>query len=78
LYLRGCAPATVRHNKATRFIAVKETGCIAVVLRLSPDEFSAAEEAARQNEESVPQYIRDALGLRLYKEKREVYREDQM
>ena len=64
-------PATnVRCNKATGFIAV--------LLRLSVDEFSAVEEAAKQNRESVQQYIRDALGLRLYKEKREAYREEQM
>jgi hypothetical protein len=56
----------------------KGTGFIAVLLRLSLDEFSAVEEAAKQNGESVQQYIRDALGLRLYKEKREAYREEQM
>ena len=56
----------------------KATGFIAVLLRLSVDEFSAVEEAATHNGESVQQYIRDALGLRLYREKREVYREDQM
>jgi predicted DNA binding CopG/RHH family protein len=47
------------------------TGSMAVLLRLSLDEFNAVEEAATQNGESVQQYIRDALGLRLYKEKRE-------
>jgi hypothetical protein len=49
----------------------KATGSVAVLLRLSLDEFGAVEEAATHNGESVPQYIRDALGLRLYKEKRE-------
>ncbi len=49
----------------------RSTGSIAVLLRLSLDEFNAVEEAATQNGESVQQYIRDALGLRLYKEKRE-------
>ena len=56
----------------------RSTGSIAVLLRLSLDEFSAVEEAAKQNGESVQQYIRDARGLRLYKEKREAYREEQM
>jgi predicted DNA binding CopG/RHH family protein len=56
----------------------RSTGSIAVLLRLPVDEFNAVEEAATHNGESVQQYIRDALGLRLYREKREVYREDQM
>jgi hypothetical protein len=63
---------------AMRRYKVQPTGFIAVLLRLSVDEFSAVEEAATHNGESVQQYIRDALGLRLYKEKREAYREDQM
>ncbi len=49
----------------------RPTGFIAVLLRLSVDEFNAVEEAATQNREPVQQYIRDALRLRLYKEKRE-------
>ena len=56
---------------ATNVRIDKATGFIAVLLRLSVDEFNAAEEAARQNGESVQQYIRDAFGLRLYREKQE-------
>jgi hypothetical protein len=56
---------SVRFNKA------QLTGSIAVLLHLSVDEFNAVEEAATQNREPVQQYIRDALGLHLYKEKRE-------
>ena len=63
---------------ATNVRIDKATGSVAVLLHLSVDEFSAVEEAATHNGKSVQQYIRDALGLRLYREKREVCREDQM